>query len=81
MSTRLPPTRARSSATSSRAAFASGSRIVRYDLEPGDSYHVVSTSPHGYEAVGEEAVKVLWVQTVQDLKIREGRPPPYIRRA
>ncbi len=50
-----------------------------YALEPGDSYHVVSTSPHGYEAVGEEAVKVLWVQTVQDLKIREGLPTRHPR--
>jgi transcriptional regulator with XRE-family HTH domain len=47
-----------------------------YDLEPGDSYHVVSTSPHGYEALGETSVRILWVQTVQDLKIREGIPSP-----
>jgi transcriptional regulator with XRE-family HTH domain len=45
-----------------------------YNLEPGDGYHVVSTLPHGYEALGSEAVKVLWVQTVQNLKIREGIP-------
>jgi len=45
-----------------------------YDLDPGDSYHVVSTSPHGYQVLGSESVKVLWVQTVQDLKIREGVP-------
>ena len=45
-----------------------------YTLEPGDSYHVVSTSPHGYQALGQEPVKVLWVQTVQDLRIREGIP-------
>jgi transcriptional regulator with XRE-family HTH domain len=49
------------------------------DLEPGDSYHVVSTSPHGYQAIGQEPVKVLWVQTVQDLKIREGLPTPHPR--
>lgn len=45
-----------------------------YDLEPGDSYHLVSTSPHGYQAIGHDPVKVLWVQTLQDLKIREGVP-------
>ncbi len=45
-----------------------------YDLDPSDSYHVVSTSPHGYQALGGESVKVLWVQTVQHLKIREGAP-------
>jgi transcriptional regulator with XRE-family HTH domain len=44
------------------------------DLGPGDSYHVVSTSPHGYQALGTESVKVLWVQTVQHLEIREGIP-------
>ena len=44
------------------------------DLGPGDSYHVVSTSPHGYQALGSESVKVLWVQTVQHLEIREGIP-------
>jgi len=44
------------------------------DLGPGDSYHVVSTSPHGYQALGSESVKVLWVQTVQHLEIREGVP-------
>lgn len=45
-----------------------------YDLEPGDSYHVASSSPHGYQALGEAPVRILWVQTVQDLKIREGVP-------
>ena len=44
------------------------------DLGPGDSYYVVSTSPHGYQALGSESVKVLWVQTVQHLEIREGVP-------
>jgi transcriptional regulator with XRE-family HTH domain len=47
-----------------------------YDLDPGDSYHVVSTSPHGYEALDDASVRILWVQTVQDLKIREGVPAP-----
>lgn len=50
-----------------------------YDLEPGDSYHVVSTAPHGYQALGETSARILWVQTVQDLTIREGvtaTPPP-----
>ncbi len=47
-----------------------------YDLEPGDSYHVVSSSPHGYQALGDTSVRILWVQTVQDLKIREGVPVP-----
>jgi quercetin dioxygenase-like cupin family protein len=47
-----------------------------YDLDPGDSYHVVSSSPHGYQAIGETSVRILWVQTVQDLKIREGVPVP-----
>jgi transcriptional regulator with XRE-family HTH domain len=44
------------------------------DLEPGDSYHVVSTEPHGYQVLGETPARILWVQTVQDLKIREGVP-------
>jgi transcriptional regulator with XRE-family HTH domain len=47
-----------------------------YDLDPSDSYHVVSTSPHGYQAMGGESVKVLWVQTVKHLKIREGVAAP-----
>jgi transcriptional regulator with XRE-family HTH domain len=42
------------------------------DLEPGDSYHLVSSSPHGYEALGTDPVRILWVQTVRDLQIREG---------
>jgi len=47
-----------------------------YDLEPGDSYHVASTSPHGYQALGDAPTRILWVQTVQNLRIREGIPAP-----
>jgi len=36
-----------------------------YQLGPGDSYHFMATTPHGYETTGEGAVKVLWVQTLR----------------
>jgi len=43
-----------------------------YSLEPGDSYHFMATTPHGYEAEGEEVVKILWVQTLKYLQVRNG---------
>jgi quercetin dioxygenase-like cupin family protein len=45
-----------------------------YVLRPGDSYHLGPYEPHGYETLGEEPVRLLWVQTVKDLKIRSGTP-------
>ena len=43
-------------------------------LRSGDSYHLGPYAPHGYEAVGQEPVQLLWVQTLKDLKIRTGIP-------
>jgi len=43
-------------------------------LRPGDSYHFGPRTQHGYEAIGEEPVRLLWVQTLKDLKIRTGTP-------
>jgi transcriptional regulator with XRE-family HTH domain len=43
-----------------------------YVLRPGDSYHFGPYALHGYEAVGDEPVRLLWVQTLKDLKIRSG---------
>ena len=34
-------------------------------LGPGDSYHFLATTPHGYEAANGEAAKILWVQTLK----------------
>ncbi|MBU0595817.1 cupin domain-containing protein, partial [Candidatus Bipolaricaulota bacterium] len=45
---------------------------AEYDLGPGDSYHFGAHTVHGYEATGEQDVRVLWVQTLKDLKIRTG---------
>ena len=36
-----------------------------HELGPGDSYHFMATTPHGYETASEEAAKVLWVQTLK----------------
>lgn len=44
-----------------------------YDLSAGDSYHFGPFTPHGYEALDGEDVSILWVQTLRDLKIREGQ--------
>jgi transcriptional regulator with XRE-family HTH domain len=47
-------------------------------LGPGDSYHFGPRTVHGYEAIGEEDVRLLWVQTLKDLQIRSGLPKPAI---
>jgi len=43
-------------------------------LGPGDSYHFGPSTIHGYEAVGDQDVRLLWVQTLKDLQIRSGLP-------
>ncbi len=43
-------------------------------LETGDSYHLGPYMIHGYEAVGDENVTLLWVQTLRDHMIRSGEP-------
>ncbi len=43
-------------------------------LHPGDSYHFGPYALHGYEAMGDEHVRLMWVQTLKDLKIRSGTP-------
>jgi len=43
-----------------------------HELGPGDSYHFGAYTVHGYEAIGDENVRLLWVQTLKDLKIRSG---------
>ena len=45
-----------------------------YELRPGDSYHLGPHADHGYEAMGDVDVRILWVQTLKDLKIRSGQP-------
>ncbi len=47
-------------------------------LGPGDSYHFGPHTMHGYEAIGDEDVRLLWVQTLKDLQIRTGllKTPP-----
>jgi len=45
-------------------------------LGPGDSYHFGPRTVHGYEAIGDGDVRLLWVQTLRDLKIRSGLPKP-----
>lgn len=47
-----------------------------HTLHPGDSYHLGPYASHGYEALGDGPVRLLWVQTVKDLKIRTGTPKP-----
>jgi quercetin dioxygenase-like cupin family protein/DNA-binding Xre family transcriptional regulator len=49
---------------------------AEYDLGTGDSYHFGAHTVHGYEATSEEDVRVLWVQTLKDLKIRTGLLKP-----
>ncbi len=39
-----------------------------YALGPGDSYHLVATTPHSCETSNEEGAKVLWVQTAKYAK-------------
>jgi transcriptional regulator with XRE-family HTH domain len=41
-------------------------------LGPGDSYHFGAFTSHGYEAIGGDDVRLLWVQTLKDLQIRSG---------
>jgi len=36
-----------------------------HQLGPGDSYHFLATTPHGYEAADGEAARILWVQTLK----------------
>ncbi|MFC2095932.1 helix-turn-helix domain-containing protein [Candidatus Bipolaricaulota bacterium] len=43
-------------------------------LRPGDSYHFGPFAEHGYEALGDKDVRIMWVQTLKDLKIRSGQP-------
>ena len=43
-------------------------------LGPGDSYHFGPRTVHGYEAIGDGDVRLLWVQTLRDLEIRSGLP-------
>jgi len=39
-----------------------------YSLGPGDSYHVVASTPHGCKTRDEGSAKVLWVQTARYAK-------------
>jgi len=36
-----------------------------HSLGPGDSYHIVASTPHGYKTRDEGSAKVLWVQTAK----------------
>jgi len=45
-----------------------------HNLGPGDSYHIASSIPHGYRVESEEAVRILWVVTVNRAQIRAGIP-------
>ena len=47
---------------------------IDHVLGPGDSYHFGAFTVHGYEAIGDEDVRLLWVQTLKDLQIRSGIP-------
>jgi transcriptional regulator with XRE-family HTH domain len=47
-------------------------------LGPGDSYHFGAYTAHGYEAIGDENVRLLWVQTLKDLQIRSGLLKPEV---
>jgi transcriptional regulator with XRE-family HTH domain len=51
---------------------------TEYVLGPGDSYHFGAHAVHGYEAVGDVSVRLLWVQTLKDLQIRSGVPKPKV---
>jgi len=39
-----------------------------YSLGPGDSYHIVASTPHGCKTRDEGSAKVLWVQTAKYAK-------------
>ena len=45
-----------------------------YTLGPGDSYHFAASAPHGYQAEGDSAVRILWVQTLKYFQTRDGIP-------
>ena len=46
-------------------------------LGPGDSYHFDASVPHGYEAEGDDPVRVMWVGTMRSLSVRDSvRPAP-----
>jgi transcriptional regulator with XRE-family HTH domain len=47
-----------------------------YALGPGDSYHFAASTPHGYQAEGNTAVRILWVQTLKYFQTRDGIPTP-----
>ena len=47
-----------------------------YALGPGDSYHFAAATPHGYQAEGASAVRILWVQTLKYFQTRDGIPTP-----
>lgn len=40
-------------------------REESHELSPGDSYHFMATTPHGYETDGEKSARILWVQTLK----------------
>ena len=44
-------------------------------LGPGDSYHFDASVPHGYEAEGEEPVRVMWIGTMRSLSVRDSVRP------
>jgi len=44
-------------------------------LSSGDSYHFGPFESHGYEAMNDAPVRILWVQTLKDLNIRSGMTP------
>jgi transcriptional regulator with XRE-family HTH domain len=45
-----------------------------YTLGPGDSYHFAASTSHGYQAEGDAAVRILWVQTLNYFQTRDGIP-------
>jgi len=49
----------------------------QFVLGPGDSYHFGAFTVHGYEALGDDDVRILWVQTLKDLQIRSGLSKPH----
>lgn len=49
-----------------------GFEDAEHELGPGDSYHFGAYTVHGYEAIGDGDVRLLWVQTLKDLQIRSG---------
>jgi len=45
-----------------------------HEIVAGDSFHIRPYVSHGYEALGNKDVCVLWVQTLRNLDIRSGVP-------